>query len=342
LADERTLFVDIGRWAQPDPITFSAGDGNIERYVANDPTNAVDPTGLEGDTPPLFRRNTRSLSSFCCAQCHGSINPNSSFKNLTLGFSKVEEMSPVQQEMLGLTASGKEVTWRDAFEQAFSHSGPREPGSVGQPGTLESITPFWGSGRAAIDNFQNGEWGAAVFNGLMAVSDIVLVKSLVVGGVKLAVAGGGKLVVKETVVLSVKEATQTAPAKFVRFVRAGETIAGLVAEGKGSTWVNGTEYAVLSIKRAGSDAAERVIVSGGRDGIEFTLRTEEVGGKQVQKLIFEIERETIEVKRVIGHTHPRATGPSDGDLKALRILGQTRSYIFEIGGEAGGTLIRPK
>jgi len=59
-------------------------------------------------------------------------------------------------------------------------------------------------------------------------------------------------------------------------------------------------------------------------------------------LILEIEGETVEVKRVIGHTHPRATGPSDDDLKALRILGQTRSYIFEIGGEAGGTLIRPK
>jgi RHS repeat-associated protein len=42
----RTVFVDIGRWLQPDPITFSAGDGNIGRYVGNNPTNATDPTGL--------------------------------------------------------------------------------------------------------------------------------------------------------------------------------------------------------------------------------------------------------------------------------------------------------
>jgi RHS repeat-associated protein len=50
----RTLFVDIGRWAQPDPITFSAGDGNINRYVANNPTNATDPSGLQFDPVSLM------------------------------------------------------------------------------------------------------------------------------------------------------------------------------------------------------------------------------------------------------------------------------------------------
>jgi RHS repeat-associated protein len=49
--DNRTLFVDIGRWAQPDPITFSAGDANINRYVANNPTNLTDPSGLASIKP---------------------------------------------------------------------------------------------------------------------------------------------------------------------------------------------------------------------------------------------------------------------------------------------------
>lgn len=31
--------------------------------------------------------------------------------------------------------------------------------SVGQPGLLESMIPVWGSGRAAVDDFQNGRWG---------------------------------------------------------------------------------------------------------------------------------------------------------------------------------------
>jgi hypothetical protein len=50
-----------------------------------------------------------------------------------------------------------------------------------------------------------------------------------------------------------------------------------------------------------------------------------------------------QIKRVIGHTHPVPTGPSQGDLDILNKLGQTRSYIVEIGGaEPGAQIIRPK
>jgi RHS repeat-associated protein len=34
-----------GRWDSEDPTGFTAGDSNLYRYVANDPTNATDPTG---------------------------------------------------------------------------------------------------------------------------------------------------------------------------------------------------------------------------------------------------------------------------------------------------------
>jgi RHS repeat-associated protein len=37
----------IGRWIEQDPLGFSAGDGNLYRYVGNGPTNATDPTGLD-------------------------------------------------------------------------------------------------------------------------------------------------------------------------------------------------------------------------------------------------------------------------------------------------------
>jgi len=115
-------------------------------------------------------------------------------------------------------------------------------------------------------------------------------------------------------------------------VRHGETIADLIAEGKAATWVNEAEHAIVSL--AGEGRAQRVVVRGGRDGIQFI----EEGGK----LFFEMDGRLVQVRRVIGHTHPRVTGPSQGDLDVLDILGQRRSYIIEIGGEPGGAVIRPK
>lgn len=108
----------------------------------------------------------------------------------------------------------------------------------------------------------------------------------------------------------------------------------MVQEGKAATWVNEAEHAVVSLEGTGSGRIQRVIVSGGRDGIEFIER----GGN----LFVEMEGQLVQVRRVIGHTHPRVTGPSQGDLDALRMLGQTRSYIIELGGETSGTLIRPR
>ncbi|MCS7045188.1 MAG: RHS repeat-associated core domain-containing protein [Gemmataceae bacterium] len=37
----------LGRWTSLDPIRYSAGDVNLYRALANSPTNAVDPNGLD-------------------------------------------------------------------------------------------------------------------------------------------------------------------------------------------------------------------------------------------------------------------------------------------------------
>jgi RHS repeat-associated protein len=44
------------RWMQEDPIGFGAGDSNLDRYVGNSPTNAVDPSGLAGFNLPSLDR----------------------------------------------------------------------------------------------------------------------------------------------------------------------------------------------------------------------------------------------------------------------------------------------
>ncbi len=72
-------------------------------------------------------------------------------------------------------------------------------GSVGKPGLGESLIPIWGSGRAAVDDFQNGHIWSGIGNSLLAVSDVFLVKSLITGAGKLAVAGIAKLAARDAV-----------------------------------------------------------------------------------------------------------------------------------------------
>jgi hypothetical protein len=42
----------IGEWLEEDPLGFAAGDPNTRRYVGNDGTNALDPSGLEATELP--------------------------------------------------------------------------------------------------------------------------------------------------------------------------------------------------------------------------------------------------------------------------------------------------
>lgn len=53
--------------------------------------------------------------------------------------------------------------------------------TIGQPGFGESLIPIWGSGRAAVDDFQQGNYGWGTFNTVLAISDVFLVKSIATG-----------------------------------------------------------------------------------------------------------------------------------------------------------------
>lgn len=56
-----------------------------------------------------------------------------------------------------------------------------EKQGVGQPGLGESMIPFWGSGRAAVDHFQNGNYWRGSLYSVLAISDVFLLKSIVTG-----------------------------------------------------------------------------------------------------------------------------------------------------------------
>lgn len=72
-------------------------------------------------------------------------------------------------------------------------------GSVGQPGFGESLILVWGSGRAAVDHFQNGNyWRGAGYTAL-AISDVFLVKALATVVAKGTVTLAAKYVVRQAV-----------------------------------------------------------------------------------------------------------------------------------------------
>lgn len=53
--------------------------------------------------------------------------------------------------------------------------------SVGPPGPWEELIPVWGPGRDMVHEIQTGKSGWAVFHGVVAGSDVFLVRSLVTG-----------------------------------------------------------------------------------------------------------------------------------------------------------------
>jgi len=48
-------------------------------------------------------------------------------------------------------------------------------------GLLEGMIPVWGSGKQAYEDFQCGRWGWGLFNSVVAISDIFLIKAVATG-----------------------------------------------------------------------------------------------------------------------------------------------------------------
>lgn len=70
--------------------------------------------------------------------------------------------------------------------------------SVGESGFCEGFVPVWGSGRDAVNDFQQGRWGWGIFNSAMVVVDVCTlgVGSVVKGGIKGVVKSGVKALSK--------------------------------------------------------------------------------------------------------------------------------------------------
>ncbi|MCM6777269.1 hypothetical protein NDR87_27660 [Nocardia sp. CDC159] len=137
---------------------------------------------------------------------------------------------------------------------------PQEERGIGQPGFLESLIPGWGSGRAAIDDFQNGRWVWGIFNTIMAISDLFLIGTIAKVGAKALLKLGKMLLESGAVKKAIADAAAAAAKKAVdaakavvdgvtsAWNKAGEMVAGIFGGGK--------KKAAEEAKRAEKAAAE--------------------------------------------------------------------------------------
>jgi len=76
----------VGRWLSEDPIGFAGGDGNLYRYVGNDPSIRVDPHGLKrNDSRPGrigYCLGQEWLCSLCCRDKASRLKPIPGIKRL--------------------------------------------------------------------------------------------------------------------------------------------------------------------------------------------------------------------------------------------------------------------
>lgn len=158
----------IGRWLSVDLLAEQAPDWTPYRFGFNNPIMFTDPTGLfekRSDARKYRREN----------DIEGRIQRNSEG-----GFSINDKKNSISYTA-GDDSDPKLIDSRPNDGVVESVLVGNGGGSVGQSGEWESVIPIWGSGRTAVDHFQNGNyWRGAGYTAL-AISDVFLVKSIATG-----------------------------------------------------------------------------------------------------------------------------------------------------------------
>ncbi|WPU98892.1 DUF6443 domain-containing protein [Mucilaginibacter sp. cycad4] len=226
---EREYDPQIGRFNSIDPMVDSYAGWTPYNFTFNDPVGMNDPSGAApggiGPNPGFAPDVWAQIEAQWNTTNYGNQSHSGSDTNGQIVQAQIYNTSPGQDQygntgmyvvtgaFYSTDSKGNSIPINDvsgAFSQDFikikEPPSENKAASVGQPGTLESLIPVWGNGRAAVDDFQNGNYWTGAFHTALAISDVFLVKAVVTSIAKVAV----KAVVTSTLENLTKEAAATA------------------------------------------------------------------------------------------------------------------------------------
>jgi RHS repeat-associated protein len=203
----------LGRWVSSDPIGIRDG-ANLYVYVRNNPTNLTDSSGTECDS-----------SKASCLELNATISTEAQNQRSSEIDRLVDQTNEENAQALKVLKERKvnapvfdAEKWRKGVDAALKNHETARVIEAGKkvarieqeardaeevqiekelPGTLGSVTPVYGSVKSSKVHFAHGNYGRGVLYGALAISDVFLVKSLVVGGGKLILRGAGALLATE-------------------------------------------------------------------------------------------------------------------------------------------------
>lgn len=213
------LYETPNRLYDPDIGVFLSRDANLyfdspSSYVfaTHNPVDFVDPSGLEkvrldGISSQLQSNSSRSteLTNRRSSLLDRSIDEINEVNATTFETMRGGRAQRSVFDVEKWQADVGEAVKRHARARAISiglrvardeeQSRQREEAALQSelPGTLGSMAPIYGSARSMIVHGRHGNYVRATIFGALAISDVFLIKSLIVGGGKLLFRAGGSL-----------------------------------------------------------------------------------------------------------------------------------------------------